>query len=226
MTKAASLTLGLAASLLIAGCGGGSQSSVTAKEAQTVIEAEDQLRAESIGLTLADFPPGWRATPSTEDDDDDECVSFDFSDLTVSGAAQSDDFSKDDAEVSSGVKVYASEDDASAALTRISSLFKSEELRQCLADLVKKGAEEQEGTTVGEISIGELSFTDLAEETRAWQIEVPFEVQGLSVSAYLDVVGLREERTVTGLTFLNVLERFDQEQEEELASTVSDRMGP
>jgi hypothetical protein len=147
--------------------------------------------------------------------------------VTVSGASQSEDFSKDDAEASSSVKLYASEEDASAALTRIANLIQSEELRKCFSDLVKKGAEqEQEGLTVGEVSVGELSFPDLAEDTRAFQFEIPFEFQGFSPSVYIDVVGRREERVVAGLTFIDVLTPFDQAQKEELARTVADRMGP
>ncbi len=69
------------------------------------IEPEAQQRAESIVLTLSDFPDGWQAEADTAEDDADqeafnECVGADYSGLTIIGEAHSDDFLMGEAVVS------------------------------------------------------------------------------------------------------------------------------
>jgi hypothetical protein len=85
----AALVAAAAAVLVVTpACGGnggsGGDGDDTASE--RAIEPEAQERAESIGLKLADFPNGWRASAPEEDESGQEefnkCIGVDYSELT------------------------------------------------------------------------------------------------------------------------------------------------
>jgi hypothetical protein len=197
--------------------------------AETVIEEEAQQRAEEIGLRLSDFPSGWRAQAAEEDEEGQErfrkCVGTNLSEFTVAGHATSDDFVRGDAtEASSEVVVLADEEQADRSLDVLVGQMRSERLNDCVRDAYEQG--DNEGVELIEISTGELSFPDLAAESSAWQIELTVEADDVEVSAYLDIVFLREDRAIAQLMFLDVLTPFPDDEKEDLAGKVAERMQP
>jgi hypothetical protein len=219
-----------------AGCGGGDDGDEGTAAGRS-IKAEAQERAESIVLKLSDFPDGWRASPSEQDtaaqEDFRRCVGLDYSEWTLHGAAESKDFAKESAEVSSAASVFASEAQAQAALSEFENGMGTTQAEDCVRDLMEQALKEEENADefeVGEIDVGQLSITGPAvEDTSAWQIAVRFDVtsgvaEGLSPTAYLDLVNLRDGEALTIMTTSDVLTPFDSELRDELLQTLASRM--
>src|SRR5919108_4488043 len=140
------------------GCGGGGDDEGAAKRA---IEADAQERAERIALQLSDFPDGWRASEGGEAGDTGlrKCAGTDYSDLTIVGEHRSDDFaSSETTQAFSTVTIFDSQSDVETATTRFRSDITSDEVAGCLRDAVEESDDADE-FEVGEVDIGELSFT-------------------------------------------------------------------
>ena len=217
-----------------AACGGGDDDEGSAGAAERSIEADAQEHAEAAVLQLSDFPDGWRATPPEEDEDNGEfreCLGVDFSTFTITGEADSDDFSMGQAaEVSSEATVFASVDEAAAAYAAFVDEMGSESLIECIQPLVEEDAEGDADVEYGDFEIGELSFTPPAgsDEAGAWQIAIPAEVTsgegaGLTVTAYLDIVSVREEDTVVLVGAIDVQTPFDPELRDQLVTALAGR---
>jgi hypothetical protein len=196
--------------LAAAACGGNGNGDGPA--AGRSIESDAQQRAESIGLKLSDFPNGWRASapekdPAAERAKFNRCAGIDYSEVTLVGDADSQDFAKESAEASSQVGIYESDQQAEAALSEFSGGLGSGGTEDSFQDLVEKAMKEEgtskEDVKLGEIDIGELSFTPPSDldKAKAWQIAIPVEIRsgtfkGVSADVYLDYVTLREGDTV------------------------------
>ena len=224
----------IAALLLLAGCGGGGGDGGSAERN---IDSAAQERAEAIVLQLNDLPDGWRADERDEDDESDRefrrCLGADYSDLTITGEASSPNFVMGEAtQVSSEVVILASEDEANEALAALEEGLQTEGLDDCFRDVLAEAADEdEEEFEIGDVQVGELSFTppDVA-DARAWQIAIPVEAApgsegaGLSITAYADMIVLREGEAIATVTTFDVFSAFDSALRDELLETVADRM--
>jgi hypothetical protein len=201
---------------------------------QAPIEPAAQQRAESIVLTLSDFPDGWRAEADTAEDEDDqeafnECVGADYSAFTIIGEAQSDDFWTGEAVVSASVAVFESEQMTAQAFAERAAGFEGEEADTCIPELFGEPPGEAELTSA---EVGELSFTPPAgvDTADAWQVAVTIDGmagsqdEGLSVTAYGDQVMLRNGDTITTVTTTDIATPFDPELRDELVAAVAARM--
>ena len=198
------------------GNGGGDD---TASE--RAIEPEAQERAESIVLKLTDFPNGWRASAAEEDESQNEfnkCIGVDYSGLTRIGDAESQDFAKGDStEASSEVAVFESDQQAEDGMSEYATGMSSSAAEDCFQDLIEEALRGEKGFKLGEVDVGELSFTPPdVDEAKAWQIVVPVEItsgagEGFSADAYVEQVMLREGDTVASVTTQDVLTEFDPE---------------
>jgi hypothetical protein len=208
----AALALGVAA------CGGGSDEG--SQEAKTVIQEAAQERAGAIVLTLADFPSGWRAEADS-DEEEPECVGFDFSDLTVNGRGESPNFLRGEATLASSIAaVFATEEQAKAAFGRLAN----QKLADCFTDFIREQSDEN--VRVLDATSGELSFPSMGDRSAAYQIALELETEGFTPSAFVDLIFIQDERAVAVLFFLDVLTPFPDEEKETLARKVADRMGP
>lgn len=219
--------------LACAACGGGSDDEQGA--ASRAIEPDATERAEYVVLKLSDFPDGWRAS-SPEDDDAGggsfrRCIGVDYSKLTFTGDAESQDFAMgENTEVSSDARVFKTEAEAVRAVEEYAAGMASEAAEGCVKELIEDRPGADQDLKVGEVDVGELSFTAPAvDEARAWQIAIPFDVtsgaaEGLSVTAYLDIIQLREGDTVVSVQSSDVLTPFDSSLRQELVAKVADRM--
>lgn len=224
----------LACGALVVGCGGGDSGG---RDAETVIEDEDQRLAEGALLTLADFPSGWEE-PADEDgedgEDEDESACFqdiapDLSELTVTGHAESGNFETETAWASSAATVYRSEDEARAAFEGGRDALQSDELAECFRDAFVQGL--AEGENDAEIEVGELSTREAtapetaAERSAAVDIEIPLEVEGEAVSAYMEFVGLQQGRSIGSLVTFSFIDPFPADETGRLAGIMVDRLG-
>jgi hypothetical protein len=230
---AAFVAIAVAAS---AGCGGDGESAAKGTRAKRAIQTEAQARAESMVLELSDFPEGWRASAPDKDaaaeDRFRDCLGSDYSALTLIGDAESKDFAKEEATISSDATVFASEEQAEEAGKEISDGMEGKGAEDCFRDVVEKSIkQESPETEIDEVDVGELSFAapgDIA-EARAWQIAVSFHVKsgaakGLTPTAYIDFVVLREGDSLASLRSSDVLSPFDSELRDMLLRAVASRM--
>jgi hypothetical protein len=224
----------MACSALVVGCGGGDDSG--GREAQTVIEDEDQRLAEEALLTLSDFPSDW--TESADDDDEGEDVSEakcfediqpDLSELTVTGHAESGTFETDDAWVSSTASVYRSEEEAREAFEGGADALRNDRIADCFGEVFAEGLAEEENDVeieVGQVSASEASLPDVgAERSAGLRVEIPLDVEGQAVSAYMEFIGLQEARTIGSLVTFSFVEPFPADETERLAGVMADRLG-
>lgn len=222
----------MACSALIVGCGGGGSGG---GDAATVIDEDDQRQAEDALLTLEDFPSGWTA-PADDDDAEDvsEAGCFrdiqpDLSELTVTGHAESGTFDTDNAWVSSTASVYRNEEEAREAFEGGRDTLRNDELPACFGDVFAEAMAEEENEVeieVGEVSANEVSVPDVAaERSAALRVEIPLEVDGQVVSAYMEFIGLEEGRTIGSLVTFSFLTPFPADETERLAGIMADRLG-
>jgi hypothetical protein len=124
-------------------CGGnGSDETASAR----AIEPEAQQRAESVNLTLADFPDGWRVAAPESDDDTgrevfNECNSVDDSGLTRIGDAESQDFFAQGGQVeqaSSALVIFDDEQQAGDAMSKYSEGFGGSAAEDCFQDAIER----------------------------------------------------------------------------------------
>ena len=226
-----------AAAVLVAtpACGGNGGGGGDDTASASAIEPEAQKRAESIVLKLADFPNGWRASVPEEDnsgqDKFNKCIGADYSGLTKIGDAESKDFATGEStEASSDATIFKSDQQAEDGMSELAAGMSGSATEDCFQALVEEGLKGEKGYKLGEIDVGELSFTPPdVEEAEAWQIVVPVEAtsgagEGFSVDAYLELVALREGDTVATVTTNDVLTEFPAELRNQLVQTVAGRM--
>lgn len=228
------LAVVVACSALVVACGGGDSGG---RDAQTVIEDEDQRLAENALLTLADFPSGWTAPAEDESDDDEdggqidcfEDVQPDLSELTVTGHAESGNFETDSAWVSSTASVYETEDQARVAFEGGREALQSDELAACFGDAFAEGLAEEENEVeieVGDVTARDASAPDTAaEQSAALHVEIPLEVDGQAASAYMEFMGLKEGRTIGSLVTFSFVEPLPADETERLAGAMAERLG-
>jgi hypothetical protein len=227
------IALPLALMLLASGCGGDDGGSGGTRTAARDIQPQAQAKAESMVLQLSDFPNGWRASPSEDTQDGNEefyeCLGVDFSEFTITGDANSQDFAMgESAEASSEAAVLQTAQDAALAMDEYSSGMTSQTAEDCVSDLLVRAIRENDPDQeyeIGEIDLGELGFTppDI-QEGRAWQIAIPFEVQGVSETVYLELAFLRQGTAVATVETQDVSEPFDPTLRDDLLEAVAARM--
>jgi hypothetical protein len=226
-----------AAAVLVAtpacgGDGGGGGGDDTASA--SAIEPEAQKRAESIVLKLADFPNGWRAS-APEDSGGQEkfnkCVGADYSGLTKTGDADSQDFAKGDSpSASSDATIFRNDQQAEDEMSKLATGFNRIAAEGCFQDLTEEALKDEKGFKLGDVDIGELRFTPPdVDEAKAWQIVVPVEItsgaaKGFSPDVYLDFVVMREGDAVATVTTEDVFSAFDEDLRNQLVQKVAGRM--
>ena len=215
-----------------AGCGGGDDDEQTtdSQEAQTSIEPEKQERAESMILELSDLPPGWRAGP-VEEDEEDECEAADpdLSSVTETGEAESPNFQLGQEVISSTATIYSDAEEAQRATDARLEALADPERADCLRDFfVDAAEEEEENVEIGEPQSGELSFAAPTgiQDPRAFQIVIPVEEAGSSSEAVFEFFFLHQDDAAAGLITYGIDDPLDPSLRDELLQVVADRMLP
>jgi hypothetical protein len=175
---------------------------------------------------------------SEGDEDDNEgrdefwaCTGQDFSAFTIIGEADSGDFAMGEtAEVSSEADIFESEQMAADALAEAAAGYESEEADTCATELIPDPSDDD--FDFGAIQLDPVSFTPPTglDEARAWQLVIPVEgasgteSEGVTVTAYGDLVALRDGDAVVLLKALDVFSPFDPELRNQLAQSIAERM--
>jgi len=213
-----------AISAVLAACGGGGGGG---GEAQTVIDDADQARAEAIVLQPGDFPPGWTGSQHEEGGgtDVDECVELDLSDVTVTGDADSDDFTSETTFVISSASLFQTAEQAGSAFDH----YAREELARCIGDALAASAEaggDGAEVEVGETTVSTLSFPALGDRSSGYRARLTLSVEGEQAPLFVDFVFVQRERVLATIAFASLLQQLSQALREDLATKVAGRMEP
>jgi hypothetical protein len=218
---------------------GGSQAAIDgSRDFQRAIAPDAQKRAKALLLRRSDFPSGWRGTPPEDgaDESDEElyeCLGADFSAFTFIGEAESKKFSAGGpAQASSDAEVFASEEMAAAAVAESAETHTNEALSRCLAAAGRAGEFEDEEFAIGEIRVGDLSFTPPpgVDDALGWRMNATIEGKpgtrgaGLTVPMHMDVIQLREGDETASLTLINAPRPFDPKLRDKLLATIAGRL--
>ena len=194
-----------------------------------------QRRAKAMLLKLSDFPDGWRAFAVSSSQDKAgqrnlrNCLGVDYSDLTVIGDASSREFVMgENTNADSETQIFASKAQASDALRRFSDGMAGSKIKDCFKRLLEKSVPSD--YRVGEIDVGELSFTSPGglDDAKAWQIVVPFEpissAAGSKSSGYIDLAYLRKGGAIAQVNTSDEVTAFDSELRNHLVRAVARRL--
>lgn len=246
MRRIGLISCALASSALLAACGGSSSGgdsgspsttapTTSSSSGSTFDKAAATQAATDALLTLDDLPDGWTSKPSDNSDDKQldanlaNCLGVpvdSFGDPGANGAdADTPDFSppgNSEATVSETVDVAASD-----LIDQRFSIVKSSKLPDCfdsvMGEYLKAQLAKDPSTrtaTLGTPTTKALDFAKVGEETVAYGVTIPFEIQGQQASVYIDLVFIRSSDT-TGIEmfYSNVLSPVDQDQAESIAQT-------
>lgn len=219
-----------AIAILLAGCGdggdggggdatgadGAEQADQSPAEASDAAEVDpaDQAIAEDALLTLQDFPAGWEAAPSDDDDDREgreeiaACVGVEYEELyggTTAEASSPDFTSEHDEQVSVAVKVDPDE----SSMAHAFEIGARPEFRECMAENIAKAVDESlaesgEDAEIGDISINQMSFGSYGDETLAFRMTIPMTAQGFNIDVITEIAIVRIGRAQVNLTSFGV----------------------
>jgi len=234
MSLTARVVLGVILVAVVSSCGGGSDESgapATATSVQTgmtsgvtetqLSDVEAKELAASMNLRLTDFPSGWRAAPSGGEG---ECSGIQSlrEKYDLLARESSKNFAHGDiTSTSSTANLFHDQATARDALNYVEGSIQSDEFRDCFGDAIRESVEA--GVTIGEITVGQVSFPSLGERSSAWEVVIPIEAEGTSASAYLDLVFIVQGNAMASVEFYD-LGPFDEQQREHLAGLVAKRM--
>jgi hypothetical protein len=228
------LTLALAAILVVGACGGGSSDKKAAKSSAatsaptttttvapttttTLGAAAATARAKQVNLQLTDFPAGWKASPPTQDDPGDElftqqaaaCLKIPDPKLNEISDTASDDFADaENATASSSVTFVKDPAVAKNELTAVRGPSGIPCLKSGVDALLTKVAQAQsfkvEGTT-----LEAAPPPAVGDDSAAITFTATISASGQTVTVYGDIILFLKGNEAISLTYFDVAKRFD-----------------
>ena len=151
------------------------------------INPADQARARAMLLRTTDLP-GFKAERSTSGGDIAfDCAALDESDLTITGLADSPEFSAGLVFASSEAQVYESVADGATAWRRDTSAAGT----RCLRSTLRREFAKEELTLR---SFRRFAFPQVSQRAAAYRLALVGRAQGTSVQVFFDVVVLLQSR--------------------------------
>jgi hypothetical protein len=131
---------------------------------------------------------------------------------------------------SSEAQVFEREQMAADAVANFAEALDREEADTCMTD--RLGEFEDEDVEITGAEVGELSFTPPSgvDDANAWQVATTIEgkaggqAEGVSVTAYFDLVQLRSGEKTAEVTTGDIAAPFDPELRDDLVAAVAGRM--
>ena len=202
----------------------------------------DQTLAEQVVLQARDLPPGWRLFPLLLDIDTAEgfgaCLvgRIDLSGLVVTAeaasyAAEPSDNDESFSLISSGVSVFQDEEQAAEAFARVVGAYG--DCAAAATDALEEAGELNElgGVLAGlvGVSVEQLEFPALGEESAAWRIRVRLGDPDLGgpdavLEVTTDIVHVRTGRVHSLLALTGFPTALDPTLTERLATTIAQRI--
>ena len=202
--------------LSVSACGGDDDS----LPAATTVPA-DQAIAESLLLTLADFPADWTEEPDEPGDSANPLDTCDPGDARGrTGLAETGDFTLGTDSVSNSVAVFQSAAAALAALDRIP------EQGNCMVREIKGGALDDENFEALDATFEPMPFPATGDRVEAHRFTMTLKQldSGLELKVTLDLVYAVKGRVGFSLSAQGVLSPFDSAMLESLAALMTERL--
>jgi hypothetical protein len=191
-------------------------------EPRKALTGKGQTIAHSIVLKKSDLATGFVGhAPDTSRPKGARCAAVDESDLTVTGDANSPDFSLDavGVAVGSSASVYKTARDSNTAWRRAGT---SAAVR-CFADLVRLSAPKSAALKI--VSAKRIRFPQVAAKAIAYRVVATMKIGGTrTVRAYFDAVLLQRGSLQATLVVTSLASAVPLEQERGLATILSGRM--
>ena len=174
----------------------GASAAVAARgDPQKRITPADQARAKSMLLRPADFNAAYTALPTSGGSRGDYyCAALDESDLTLTGQAQSPNFTTTGEYVASTASVYRSRSDATTSWKRGTSAVG----QQCLRAGVRA---ELRSSATRLVSFGRIAFPRRGDRSVAYRATAS--QQGIRI--YVDVVAIQLSRSQAAVIYISAL---------------------
>lgn len=161
---------------------------------QKKLTSADNARARAMLLKKSDLPSGFYGARVPPREIDAYCKAVDVSDLTVTGEAESPNFSRGIASVTSTAQVYASAADASTSWRRGTSAAGERCTRAFLRrEFAKEGIRLE--------SYERITFPNVAARSAAYRVGLSAESKGLAVRIVMDVIALTHSRAHAAVLF-------------------------
>jgi len=191
-------------------------------EPRKALTAKGQAIAQAVVLKKSDLSAGFVGHPATDDPlpKGARCDSVDESDLTVTGDANSPNFSRDAVgiAVGSSASVYRSDRESSAAWRRAGTVAAV----RCFADLVRLTSPAPRKVRI--VSAKRMPFPQIAPGAIAYRVVASVNVGGRNVKAYFDAILLRRGAVQSALVVTSVGRAVGLDQERALAGVLAARM--
>lgn len=187
------LALVVATALVVVGVASGGLAA--RGDPKRAITKADQARAKAMLVRKGDLAPGFTGTPSGQDTDDMYCAALDESDLTLTGDAESPNFTLQATgkyfRIGSEAKIYKTTANALASWKRGTSAAGE----RCARSTLTKALAGLASIT----SFGRLSVPTIAPLTIAYQVVIAVKSGATTVPIYADVVVLQRGRAQVAL---------------------------
>ncbi|HEY7070784.1 MAG TPA: hypothetical protein VH479_11755 [Acidimicrobiales bacterium] len=198
--------------------------------------ASEEARADSMLLTLDDFPDGWTAVPAAPEDR----VRIDPADLArCVGAGDAPAIidlphAATPTFVSPGgdaviAQVFLAPDDTDPR--RMIDLLRDEAAPGCYAEGYQAAVDDLpagEGfaadVELGTVTGVRLPYTPFGNTTVAWRISIPLTVEHENVNLYIDSVVTRVDRAIVSVTFQTQLRPYDRDGSERVTQILVQRV--
>lgn len=218
MQRVGALLVVAAALVLAAGASAGNG------EPRRAITKADEGRAKAVLVTRADLGAGFTPVKRERADlpDDPRCDALDESDLTITGDAESPDYTLESPSafitVGSTAQVYRTVREANTSWARGTG----SKAAACLAALVRASA--GPGQKVKVVSSKVVPFTRVAAKTVAFRLIAKLAVGSTTATVYFDAILLQQGRVQAGLVLTSVGRPVPKAEAAALAAVVASRL--
>jgi hypothetical protein len=187
-----------------------------AAEPQKRIRPADQARARAMLLKQSDVGLGFRVLPKSSSGPTNlglDCPALDESDLTVTGEAESPNFSSGIHTIASASGIYVSVVDANAAWGRGTSASGFKCLRNVFLRLARTSG-------VRFVSFRRIPFPAVAPETAAFR----WQTLANGIRLYADIVFLMRSRAQAVAFFISAVDPMERAEQLRLTRLIATRM--
>lgn len=225
----------VAATLALAACSGAADpepaplaATTTAAPTTTTVDVDaDKARARTLVLRPADLPAGWKATPHREDPTDKTydaqlaaCLGRPSPDTYLTASADSPDFARGDAEVSSQAQLVKTVADFNADVDAV----QGPKFVPCVKRVLTKSLQPLAGASLRSVAVAPLPVASYGQFSLGFRATIRLLVQGQPVSVYQDGILLGKGRIELTASFSDVQQPPDPALEKSLVAKLAARL--
>lgn len=225
----------VAATLALAACSGAADpepaplaATTTAAPTTTTVDVDaDKARARTLVLRPADLPAGWKATPHREDPTDKTydaqlaaCLGRPSPDTYLTASADSPDFARGDAEVSSQAQLVKTVADFNADIDAV----QGPKFVPCVKRVLTKSLQPLAGASLRSVAVAPLPVASYGQFSLGFRATIRLLVQGQPVSVYQDGILLGKGRIELTASFSDVQQPPDPALEKSLVAKLAARL--